>query len=83
MSMIYASARLRLSGRARRRPRMVRGPPHEDVSKMGEAKRRQSATTRMTQYYDLGAGKLRPAKVGGDPEHDRRQSRQRDWAAGH
>jgi hypothetical protein len=35
---------------------------------MGEAKRRQSAATQTTQYYDLGADELRPAKVGGDPE---------------
>jgi Fe-S-cluster containining protein len=58
----------RPSGRARRRPRMTRGPPREDVSEMGEAKRRQAAAVSTTQYYDLGADELRPAKVGGDPE---------------
>jgi hypothetical protein len=35
---------------------------------MAEAKRRQAATTRTMQYYDLGADELRPAKAGGDPE---------------
>lgn len=71
MNTIHGSARLqdpRPSGRARRRPRMARGPPREGVSEMGEAKRRQATTMQTTQYYDLGADELRPAKVGGDPE---------------
>jgi hypothetical protein len=71
MTTTPALARLqdpRLSGRARRRPRIARGPPREDVSEMGEAKRRQSATTRTTQYYDIVANEIRPAKAGGDPE---------------
>ena len=35
---------------------------------MGEAKRRQTAAASTTQYYDLGADEMRPAKAGGDPE---------------